>query len=239
MLASYMGCIHVQSTLAVLIKQPYIHEFSFASFILIIDLSSNTKTNNFFTRNTIGSVINIRKMKLTVRTWSTLLVTLAIASTTFGLGHYHPPHPDTSAAELQIRNKISLYALAIDAKDYSLLEEVFTTDAVVNFNGTVLDNMPALQAFLTAQLQGLVTEHTISTTVVNFGPPVQQYTPNSTAYLVAHYLGQGNLTGQVLTFYGKYTDLWAFEDGSWKSWNRNLTFFVSFENPFEGLCGGV
>lgn len=110
---------------------------------------------------------------------------------------------------------------------------------MVNFNGTVLDNMPALQAFLTVQLRSLVTEHTISTTVVNFGPPGQQYTPNSTAYLAANYLGQGNLTGQVLMFYGKYTDLWAIEDGSWKSRNRNLTFSVSFEDFFDRLCDGV
>ncbi|MCJ1423799.1 hypothetical protein MMC29_001684 [Sticta canariensis] len=167
-----------------------------------------------------------------MRTWSALLATLAIASTTFA--NYHPPHPDTTAAELQIRNKISLYTLAIDAKDYGLLEQVFTTDVVVNYNYTglgLLTGVPAVQAFLAEQLQGLVTQHTISTTVVDFGPPGLQHTPNSTAYLVANYLGQRSLTGQTLFFYGIYTDQWVFEAGSWKSKNRILNFLVSLVDP--------
>lgn len=164
-------------------------------------------------------------MKPTMRTWWALLAILAIASTTFA--NYHTPHSDTTAAELQIRNKLSLYALALDAKEYGLLEEVFTTDTVIDYPGAgrLLRGVPALQAYMMGQLQSRVTQHTISTTVVDFGPPGQQHTPNSTAYLVANFLGQGNLTGQVLMYRGKYTDIWAFEAGSWKSKNRTLTTF--------------
>lgn len=167
-----------------------------------------------------------------MRTWSALLATLAIASATFA--HYDPPHPDTTAAELQIRNKISLYSLALDAKDFGLLEQVFSTDVVVNYNYTgpgLLNGVPAVQAYVAEQLKGLVTQHTISTTVVDFGPPGLQHPPNSTAYLVANYLGQRNLTGQTLFFYGIYTDQWVFEAGSWKSKNRVLNFLVSLVNP--------
>lgn len=170
-------------------------------------------------------------MKPTMRTWSALLAPLAIASTTFA--HDQSPHPDTTAAELQIRNKISLYTLAIDAKDYGLLEQIFTTDVVVNYNYTglgPLNGVPAVQAFLTEQLQGLVTQHTISSTVVDFGPPGLQHTPNSTAYLVANYIGQRSLAGQALFFYGIYSDQWVFEAGSWKSKNRVLNFLVSLVN---------
>lgn len=164
---------------------------------------------------------------LTMTTWSTLLATLAIASTAFG--YYHASHPDTGAAELQIRNKISLYALSIDTKNLGLMEEVFTTDAEANYPGVgLLRGVPAIQAYIKEQVQGLVTQHTISTTVVDFGPPGQQRPPNSTAYLVANYPGQRNLTGQLLLFLGIYTDQWAFEAGSWKSKNRTLTFIVRF-----------
>ena len=159
------------------------------------------------------------------------LAVLAIAGT--ACAQYHPPHPDTAAAELQIRNKISLYALAIDAKNFGLLDQIFTPDAVVDYNYTgqgVLNGVAAVKAYVAEQLQGLVTQHTISTTVVDFGPPGQQHTPNSTAYLVANYLGQRSLAGQTLFFYGIYTDQWVFEAGSWKSKNRLLNFLVSLVN---------
>lgn len=190
---------------------------------LNLDFSSHTQTDKIFTRNKISSVINIQKMKSTTRTWSMLLATLAIGSTAFG--HYHPPHADITAAELEIRNKISLYTLALDGKDYRLLEEVFTTDTVVDYSTTRLTGLPAVQAYVNEQLRGLVTQHTISSTVVDFGRPGQQHAPNSTAYLVANYFGQGNLTGQTLLFYGRYTDQWVIEAGSWKSKNRTLRFF--------------
>ena len=37
--------------------------------------------------------------------------------------------------------------------------------------------------------------------------------PTSTIYLVANYLGQGNNTGTILQFFGKYTDSWVKKGG--------------------------
>lgn len=159
----------------------------------------------------------------------------AIEGTT--LGRDLPPHPENITAELQIRNKISLYALALDAKDYGLVGDIFTADAVVNYPGIgPLSGVPAVQAYVKTQLEGLVTQHTMSTIMVDFGPPGLQTIPRSTAYLIANFLGQGDLAGQVVVFYGKYTDLWAFEAGSWKCKNRTLTFLVSFLNPSFRPC---
>ena len=64
-----------------------------------------------------------------------------------------------------------------------------------------------------------------STAVVD--EPNKKSGPNSTVYLVANYLGQGNNSGTLVGFYGKYTDLWTKERGEWKSKARTLTFFVS------------
>lgn len=166
-------------------------------------------------------------MMLTMPTWSTWLAITAIASIAFR--YFHAPHPDTGAAELQIRNKLALYALAVDTKELGLLDEVFTTDAVFNYPDIgLLHGVAALQTYINEVVRGLVTQHTISTMVVDFGPPGQQHAPNSTAYLVANFPGQRNLTGQLLVILGKYTDQWAFEAGSWKSKDRKLTFLVRF-----------
>ncbi|KAL8784764.1 MAG: hypothetical protein Q9195_008900 [Heterodermia aff. obscurata] len=126
-------------------------------------------------------------------------------------------------AELEIRQKISLYALAIDQKNFALLSDVFTPTAVANYPpNSLVRGLPAIQAFLKTQLGDIVTQHTLSSTVVDF---VNPRAPNSTAYLVAYYFGQGNLTGQTLSFYGRYRDQWEYRGGGWKTKARELVFF--------------
>lgn len=127
-------------------------------------------------------------------------------------------------AELEIRQKISLYALAIDQKNFGILSDVFTPNSVANYPNGLVQGLPAIQTFLKAQLADIVTQHTISSTVVDF---VNKRSPNSTSYLVAYYFGQGNLTGQTLNFYGRYLDQWEYRGGGWKTKSRELIVFVS------------
>lgn len=132
--------------------------------------------------------------------------------------------------DVQIRDKISLYSIALDTKNFALLSEVLTVDTVGNYGlpppNTLIHGLAENQKVLKASIDGFVTQETISTTVVDF---VDESSPNSTAYLGAHYFGKGNLTGQLLSVYGKYEDNWALEGGSWKIKNRTLSFFVSLK----------
>ena len=156
-----------------------------------------------------------------------LLALLGVAAITTTAAHY-PSEPDTTAAELQIRNKISLYAISLDRKNYAPLTKIFAENTVADYQVPGLTGplrgVRAVQEWVQSQLVGQVTQHTISTTVVEFTDP---HAPNSTAYLVANYLGQGNLTGQTAYFYGQYVDRLGLEGGSWKITNRLFTFFVS------------
>ena len=134
----------------------------------------------------------------------------------------------TDDAELQIGRKISLYAISIDNKDFAALTGIFTPNVTVRYPypppNDLITSRATLQAVLKAQLKDLVTQHTISTTVIDFKDGREA---NSTAYLVANYLGQGKLTGQTLAYYGKYLDEWVIDGGEWKSKNRTLMAFVS------------
>lgn len=136
-------------------------------------------------------------------------------------------------AELQIRRKLFKYATSIDSKNFVALDEIFTERVAVRYPypppDDVINDRATLQAVLKTQLGNLVTQHAISTAVVDF---TNRHEANSTAYLVATYLGQGNLTGQTLAYYGKYLDKWVLEGGEWKSNNRVLTAFVS-SNPYD------
>ncbi len=156
-----------------------------------------------------------------------ILVALIWLLSLAGTAHSYSSCSDT-AAELQIRSKLSLYAIAVDTKDFGLLAEVFTQNAIADYSAPPPNNiyrgLPAIQEFLKFSVNTSVTQHTISSTVVDF---TNIFSPNSTAYVVANCLGQGNLTGQTLFIYGKYMDQWAYESGSWKTKNRHFTLFVS------------
>ena len=137
--------------------------------------------------------------------------------------------------DVQIRDKVSLYSIALDTKNLALLSEVYTVDVVANYSlpppNALVSGLAENQKVLKAQIDDYVTQETISTIIVDF---VDESSPNSTAYLVANYFGTGNLTGQLLNVFGKYEDKWAFEEGSWKIKNRTLSLFVSLKSMTFG-----
>lgn len=131
--------------------------------------------------------------------------------------------------DLEIRNKLSLYAIRLDTKQFDLLDEIFTRDVVANYGlpGTVgtYYGLIAVEDFLKSNLPpNVVTQHAITTIVIDFS---DESTPISTSYVTANYFGQGNLTGQAVAIYASYRDQWTSEDWSWKLKNRTASYVVS------------
>ena len=140
----------------------------------------------------------------------------------------------SAPAELEIRNKISLYGIATDNRDLAQYAEIFMLDVVADYEGTISNGLPAFQAFELASIGNNVTQHAISTTVVEQSQAAKgKGAIESTAYVVVTYLGQGSLTGQVAQFYGKYLDQWMEGKDGWKIKKRTLRLFVSYP------CGKV
>lgn len=118
------------------------------------------------------------------------------------LGHGRPEF------DLEIRNKLSLYAIHLDTKQFDLLDEIFTSDVVANYGlpGTagIHNGLTAVKDFLRSNLPpNSITQHAITTIVIDFS---DESTPVSTAYVAANYFGQGNLTYQAMAVYGVYLD---------------------------------
>lgn len=154
-----------------------------------------------------------------LRIWSLSLLffTSFVTAITFG----------DPRSELQIRNRLSIYALALDSKDFNRLNQVFTNDVVGRFfppPNDVLNGLETVKKFIADALDDIVTQHTLSTTVVEFSSPTAA---NSTTYLVANYIGQGNQTRTTLFFYGQYFDKWVLKKEGWRSKDRTLRLFVS------------
>ncbi|KAL8876979.1 MAG: hypothetical protein Q9192_008765, partial [Flavoplaca navasiana] len=148
--------------------------------------------------------------------------------------------------ELNIRNKLALYAYAVDDKDYGLLDQVFTAD------------VEAIKTYISTSVTGLVTQHTLSSLLIEIvGGPANNsganvidiiHSPtdashehgvepseygngagiNSTTYLVANYFGQRELAGKLLVFYGTYYDAWTLDEPQFRDWKikaRTLRLF--------------
>ena len=110
--------------------------------------------------------------------------------------------------EISIRNALSLYALSVDSKNFGALSGIFAPNFVGNFSlgGPDLQGVAAAEKALADALKGLVSHHQIGTQVVDITSETQA---SSTAYFTATFFGQGNLTGQIATAYGKYVDSWT------------------------------
>ena len=138
------------------------------------------------------------------------------------LGH---GHADT---DWEIRNKLSLYAIRLDTKQFDL-GEIFTADVVANYGLPGTDGtyygLIAVENFLKSNLPlNVVTRHAITTTVIDFS---DESTPISVAYVTASYYGQGNLTGQTVAISASYRDQWTKDGWSWKLKNRTTSYVVS------------
>ncbi|KAI4954147.1 hypothetical protein J4E91_001857 [Alternaria rosae] len=144
-------------------------------------------------------------------------------------------HPDPTATE-SIRQTLSLYALAIDGRNYDILRKVFTTNARANYsdpigvlNGVqaIIDNLaPGLSTFVS-------TQHHLGTQMIHICGPSSAV--SVTYFQATHYFtpytGVQNPVdnSKVLIDKAQYQDTWAKQkDGSWKIINRNLVRMVRF-----------
>lgn len=129
----------------------------------------------------------------------------------------------------EIRNKLSLYAIRLDTKQFGLLDEIFTSDVVANYGlpGTVgtYYGLIAVENFLKSNLPlNVVTQHAITTIVIDVR---DESTPISVSYVTANYYGQGNLTGQAVAISASYRDQWTKDGRSWKLKHRTASYVVS------------
>jgi len=69
----------------------------------------------------------------------------------------------------QIHHTLSTYPLAIDSKNFGLLSQVYTPNAVANYStGTgVLNGLPNIETTLQTLLAPVITQHLLGTTKID------------------------------------------------------------------------
>lgn len=133
--------------------------------------------------------------------------------------------------ELAVRTTLSRFTLFIDDDDFDHLDQIFTQDVFADYAGTKSEGLPAFAAFLKLGLEGIVSQHALSSTVIDdLGDSL-----NSTAYVTAAFLGPGKNTptsiGTAVILYAKYVDTWTRVGDAWRINERIVKHFVSPGRP--------
>lgn len=138
---------------------------------------------------------------------------------------------DTRSMET-IRNKLSLYAFAIDGKQFDVLEQIFSSDAVANYSAPlgVLSGVAEIIATM-EQTQAKVSagQHSLSSQFVEI---VDEHNAFSVSYFVSAQFGKGVYLNEGLYSTGQYQDSWFRQDPKRQEWmisHRNLVYMVSLE----------
>lgn len=102
------------------------------------------------------------------------------------------------ALELQIRNTLSHYPLAIDGKNFPALSLVFTQDVVANYSAPlgVLTGLASVISTLEASLAPVNTQHALSTQVVEILDGEME--AMTLSYFTATHFGMGTYYGEVV-----------------------------------------
>ena len=124
-----------------------------------------------------------------------------------------------------ITQKLSLYDIAIDTKNFSALSSTFADDVVANVAPFPIEDLASYEAFLEDDLALSKTQHTTTTV---FAYDIETSSAKSISYSDAVYFGQGSALGQTFTYFERFDDVWSKgADGPWKISERTLTIFVS------------
>ena len=121
--------------------------------------------------------------------------------------------PDPTASILQALN---LFSHAVDTHNYTLFPSIFASDASANFNdgNGELVGLEGITRALEEGLRGKRSWHGLSTQVVEFDGASGDGNENggkgvgarakASSYLQGTFFGGGNLTGEIVTTYGRY-----------------------------------
>lgn len=137
---------------------------------------------------------------------------------------------------VNITQTLSLYGFALDGKNYSALEYVFTRDAVVREVSSSVVGLSELEKFYEQTLGNIKTLHT-SANVLVFNITDKKATALSDEVVV--YFGNSNRffknttipvldSTSTLTFFERFEDQFRRgDDGIWRIWERQQTTLVS------------
>lgn len=112
------------------------------------------------------------------------------------------------------------YAVALDRRQYALLSEVFTGDAVALYVGLrECHGLTSIVEMISSVLcQCTATQHMLS----NFRIDIHGGEASAECYLQAIHTGRGEFSDAIYTYWGEYKDKLVLTDAGWRICHREL-----------------
>lgn len=129
-------------------------------------------------------------------------------------------------SEARIRDKLTLYSLAVDGKNFSNLDRIYTKDAVVE----VSSDYPLLRGLETIKEASEKSVENVDTRLLLGTQIIKMYeddpcAASSFTYFASTYLGKDMLVGKIGVRLGEFRDSWyRNEAGEWFILYRSIVF---------------
>lgn len=109
---------------------------------------------------------------------------------------------DALLAVVQIQQTLNLFPLAVDSHNYTILDQVFATDATANFatSAGYLQGLTAIKDGLRVSLGNTTSQHAFTTQSIDV---VGGRKASAVTYLTGTFFGKGSYEGQIFTTYGR------------------------------------
>jgi hypothetical protein len=115
----------------------------------------------------------------------------------------------------EIADLLARYCVALDTREFEMLETVFTSDAHIDYGNEFASGVgaPWFTAFATAGLASTTaTHHQLGTSIVQLSDAGAE----GRTYVVAQHVGRGDLEGSLFTVAGWYLDRFVSTDQGWR-----------------------
>ena len=132
-------------------------------------------------------------------------------------------------AERAIYRALVSFARAMDARDWSALDNITTEDMTADLGAGALSGRAAIVAYMRSFLNDCgPTQHLLGNVLID----VQVDTASSRAYVSDMHLGRGDRSGLRFCTLGDYHDRWKKTEDGWRMSHRskiNNGYFGSLE----------
>jgi 3-phenylpropionate/cinnamic acid dioxygenase small subunit len=127
--------------------------------------------------------------------------------------------------ERELHHVVCRYARLCDERDWSAIDDIFSSDATADYGGRHLPDRAAILAMLRDNLGGCgPTQHLLGNLVVEVDGDI---VTSHTAVRAAH-RGAGESAGQTYDCLGEYRDRWVRTGGGWRIAHRAMVVTLEF-----------
>ncbi|RYP28258.1 hypothetical protein DL767_007308 [Monosporascus sp. MG133] len=110
-----------------------------------------------------------------------------------------------------IKNTLSLYCIALDTKDFRLMEQVFTEDVDAKYPFAAMKGVRDVAETLQKRLAPVTSQHALTTQTISIAADGRS--AEAVTYFTGVHFGQGKWKGEAATAWGKYVDTLALFEG--------------------------